>query len=96
MSNHGKLRGEVAEALRRWCDDPPCGDTMCEDEQRALLALVELGVRLGIARAADALMACGRGTDNAILAALCWGLASEFRAAKTADILYEKEPSDGR
>lgn len=39
-----KLRAEVKEALARWCNDPPCGDVLCEDEQRALLALVELGV----------------------------------------------------
>lgn len=48
-----KLRPEVREALARWCNDPPCGDALCADEQIALLALVELGVRLGVAHACE-------------------------------------------
>lgn len=46
------MRPEVEEAINYGCDEPDtCRDRLCQDERQRLRALIELGVRLGIAEA---------------------------------------------
>ncbi len=47
------MRPEVEEAISYGCKEPgTCRDRLCRDERQRLLALIELGVRLGIEAAA--------------------------------------------
>lgn len=48
------MRPEVEEAISYGCTEPgTCRDRLCRDERQRLLALIELGVRLGLADAAN-------------------------------------------
>jgi len=49
------MRPEVEELINFGCDDPDnCQDLICQDERKRLRALIELGVRLGLAAAHQA------------------------------------------